>query len=259
MAATRPSGDRWVAWPQTRAVNPEALAPGVLGRTQGRVPSSETPPAPASWVRRASALATRIVRAARSELDLDARKLAARAISRGLPQFSFIRTRTALLRAAGIRIGCRSLVMGPLDVTGQGDPTKLFSVGSDTFITGPLHVDLGAPVRIGDHVRIGFHVTLLTGDHEIGPASQRCGRLAVAPIVVGDGVWLASGVTLLPGVVVGDGAIVAAGAVVTHDVAPGTLVGGVPARFVRDLDKEAPRSARRLRSEHPGPEGKSVA
>jgi carbonic anhydrase/acetyltransferase-like protein (isoleucine patch superfamily) len=199
----------------------------------------------ARWMSGVSMLGTRIARAARSEFDLDARKLAGSAISRGLPQFSFIRARTALLRAAGIRIGSRSLIMGALDVTGPGD-VALFSVGNETFITGPLHVDLGGSVRIGDRVRLGHHVALLTVDHEIGPADQRCGPLVMAPIVIGDGAWLASRVTILPGVTIGDGAIVAAGAVVTHDVSPGTLVAGVPARPVRDLEDDTPHTSRRL-------------
>ena len=45
--------------------------------------------------------------------------------------------------------------------------------------------------------------------------------------------WQGANVTVLPGVTIGEGAFVAAGAVVTKDVAPGTVVAGVPARFVK--------------------------
>jgi maltose O-acetyltransferase len=193
-----------------------------------------------------SAQVTRLARAGLREFNIDARKLASRAISRGLPQLSFLRTRTALLRATGICIGTRSCILGALEVTGTGSVRELFSVGDDCCITGPLYVDLGAAVRIGNRVRIGHHVMLLTVDHEMGPSASRCGRLVAAPIVVGDGVWLASRVTILPGVTVGKGAVVAAGAVVTQDVAPDTLVGGVPARLVRDLDEEVPPRSQRL-------------
>jgi maltose O-acetyltransferase len=54
-----------------------------------------------------------------------------------------------------------------------------------------------------------------------------------APIVLGNDVWIGMGAIILPGVTIGDGAIVGAGAVVTSDVAPGTVVRGVPARMAK--------------------------
>jgi len=53
-------------------------------------------------------------------------------------------------------------------------------------------------------------------------------------VTIGNDVWIGHAVTVLPGVTVGDGAILAAGAVVTRDVAPYTIVGGVPARSIRE-------------------------
>ena len=57
-----------------------------------------------------------------------------------------------------------------------------------------------------------------------------------APVRIGKNVWIGSHATLLPGVTVGDNAIVAAGAVVTKDVAPNTVVGGVPAREMKEIN-----------------------
>jgi maltose O-acetyltransferase len=125
--------------------------------------------------------------------------------------------------------------MGPLSVTGAGE-VGLLSIGRDTLITGPMHVDLGASVRIGDRVHVGHHVVLLTMSHEIGAPEERCGPLTAAPIAIGNGVWIGSRVTILPGVSIGDGSVVAAGAVVTRDVAPNTMVAGVPAVAIRSLD-----------------------
>lgn len=48
-------------------------------------------------------------------------------------------------------------------------------------------------------------------------------------------VWIGSNATILAGVTVGDGAMVAAGAVVTKDVAPNTIVGGNPAKFIKNV------------------------
>ncbi len=189
----------------------------------------------------------RMVRALRRELSVHPREIAAHWVSRGLPQFAFNRTRTALLRAAGVKIGARSIVMGSMYISGSG-PIGLLSIGEDSLISGPLHVDLGSSVHIGDRVHFGQEVMLLTMDHEFGPSSERCGGLTAAPIRIGDGVWVASRVTILPGVTVGRGAVVAAGAVVVSDVAPDTMVGGVPAKVVRHLGSEEPPSARRSRA-----------
>lgn len=54
-----------------------------------------------------------------------------------------------------------------------------------------------------------------------------------SPPVIGNDVWIGGGVTILQGVTVGDGAIIAAGAVVNRDVEPYTIVGGVPAKFIK--------------------------
>jgi len=49
-------------------------------------------------------------------------------------------------------------------------------------------------------------------------------------------VWVGSNATILQGVTIGDNAVIAAGAVVTKDVAPNTVVGGVPAQFIKNIN-----------------------
>jgi maltose O-acetyltransferase len=178
-------------------------------------------------------------------------------IASALPQLTFNHTRTMILRAAGLKIGPRSLVMGPLRLTGDGEPSDLLTIGSDSVVTGPLQIDFGAPVEIGDHVYIGHDVLLLTVDHDIGPTEQRCGPHLRLSIKVGSGTWIGSRVTVLPGVQIGEGAVIAAGATVVRDVEPNTLVGGVPARLIRELEPGMPvsRQQRRPRSVHPGESG----
>jgi maltose O-acetyltransferase len=159
--------------------------------------------------------------------------------------------RTSILRAAGFHIGPRTRVMGPLHVTGEGDYRTQIRIGSDTFISGPLRIDLAADVNIGSNVYVGHDVMLLTIDHEIGSSERRCGPHATAPVSIGDGAWIASRAVILAGVTVGAGAVVAAGAVVTRDVAADTLVGGTPARVIRSLEESQPLSRRFRDSSHP--------
>jgi acetyltransferase-like isoleucine patch superfamily enzyme len=182
-------------------------------------------------------LGARLLRIAATEIAaLQLRPQLAQTLAGILPQFGFSQVRTAILRAGSLEIGEESLVMGPLHLSGAGDWSALFSVGSHTFISGPLRINLGGSVRVGSGVNIAHDVALLTVDHEIGPPWRRAGWSRHASIVIEDGVWIGSRVTVLPGVCIGTGAVVAAGAVVTSDVPPHTLVGGVPARVLRNLD-----------------------
>jgi maltose O-acetyltransferase len=205
------------------------------------------------------AFAAKVAKAAGREVALlYPRYLAAQVVSSFLPQLTFNRMRTEILRAGGLDIGRGSVVMGPIRLTGGGDRGKLLSIGSETMITGSLHVDLGANVRIGDRVHIGHDVTMLTVDHRIGPSEQRCGGHELLPIVIGDGAWIGSRVLILPGVTVGAGAVIAAGAVVTRDVLPDTLVAGVPAEVVRELEQDAPPTVRKRRK-NGGPSSAAAA
>ena len=96
------------------------------------------------------------------------------------------------------------------------------------------------PVDLGDRVALGPHVTLVTSSY---PGCSKLLQLAdveplvawLRPIRVEEDAWLGAGVIVLPGVTIGRGAVVGAGAVVTRDVAPYTVVAGVPARLIRTL------------------------
>ena len=190
---------------------------------------------------------TDLVRVAREELGFDLRRLAAGVVSGSLPQNHLSRLRTVLLRALGFRIGATSLIAGAVRVTGSGPVRELLSVGRGCYLTGPLHVDLSAPVHIGDCVYMGYEIALLTVDHALGESRQRCGPRVYRPIWIEDGVWIGSRATILPGVTLGRGSVVAAGAVVTRDVPANVMVGGVPARFVRDLPNRVAGEPRRAR------------
>jgi acetyltransferase-like isoleucine patch superfamily enzyme len=104
-----------------------------------------------------------------------------------------------------------------------------FNIGEYSFISG------NGGVTIGDNVIIGHHVSILTSEHNYADTDVpiQAQGLRLAPVTIGDDVWIGSGARILAGVTIGRGAIVAAGAVVTGDVPEHAIVAGVPARVVR--------------------------
>lgn len=64
--------------------------------------------------------------------------------------------------------------------------------------------------------------------------NHNCTIFALAPVRIGDNVWIGASATILAGVTIGDGVVVAAGAVVTKDVPDRVLVAGVPAAVIRE-------------------------
>lgn len=89
-------------------------------------------------------------------------------------------------------------------------------------------------VRIGNNVSIAGEVRIYTMEHDIDdPNFKEIG----APVVIEDYVVIGSRVTILPGVTIGKGAVIASGAVVTKNVEPYTVVGGVPAQFIKNRSK----------------------
>lgn len=84
---------------------------------------------------------------------------------------------------------------------------------------------------IGDGVFIGHNVVLATINHDLFPKNKR--KNHYAPIVLKNNVWIGSNATITSGVTIGEWSVVGAGA-----VAPYTVVGGVPARVLKSIDKE---------------------
>lgn len=117
------------------------------------------------------------------------------------------------------------------------------SVGRGSCVNHFCFVNGAGGVQIGDDVMIGTHSVILSSEHgfqerDIPMTRQPSVR---APVVIEDDVYVGAHVTILAGVRIGTGAIVAAGAVVNRDVAPRSIVGGVPARVLRDRDAASPR------------------
>lgn len=113
---------------------------------------------------------------------------------------------------------------------------KNIHLGNNVFINSGCRFQDQGGIYIGDNVLIGHNVVLATLNHEENPKKRS--NLIAAPIKIGNDVWIGSNVTVTPGVTIGDGAIIGAGAVVTKDVDKNTIVAGVPACYIRDVNLE---------------------
>lgn len=108
-------------------------------------------------------------------------------------------------------------------------------VGKSSSIGWFSLVDARGGITIGNNVTVASYSKLITAKHDIEDPMFMANT---APIVIEDYAWVCTGSTILGGVTIGRGAVVMAGAVVTKDVPPMTVVGGVPAKHVKDRKTE---------------------
>ena len=108
-----------------------------------------------------------------------------------------------------------------------------------------------APITIGNDVLITPNVTITTVNHSLDPEQRgvfytkdsfhpkhKGNWNVIAPVPIGDDVWIGAGSIILPGVTIGSGSTIGAGSVVTHDIPPNVLALGVPCRVVRVLSPD---------------------
>ena len=126
----------------------------------------------------------------------------------------------------GVFIGAQAYVQGRFD--------GITKIGNQVWIGPQAYFD-ARQLIIGDHVGWGPGAKVLGSSHTGLPVDRPIIEtdLEIRPVQVEAWADIGTGAVLLPGVTVGKGAVVGAGAVVTRDVAPFSIVAGVPARFLR--------------------------
>ena len=106
-------------------------------------------------------------------------------------------------------------------------------IGQQVFINTGATIVAIHRIEIGDNCMIGDLVAIFDSNHHsLEPSSPT----RIAPVRLGDNVWVGRSATILPGVTIGDHSVVAVGSIVTEDVPARTLVAGMPARPIRSLD-----------------------
>ena len=151
----------------------------------------------------------------------------------------------------GIDIGAGTIVMygAILHVYNfRSLPHSGIKIGRDSLI-GEYSVIRGqGGVRIGDRVYTSPFTQIIAVNHVFDDPGRPFVEQGITAegIVIEDDVWLGSGAIVTDGVTVGKGAVIAAGAVVTKDVAPYTVVGGVPAKPIKVIDGQINQSGRQV-------------
>lgn len=112
---------------------------------------------------------------------------------------------------------------------------KFISIGKNVFINHACSfLDMGGIV-IEDDVLIGPKVNIITENHPSNPRNRKA--LITKSVTIKKNVWIGAGATILPGVTIGENAIVAAGAVVSKNVPANTIVGGIPAKIIKNIEE----------------------
>lgn len=135
------------------------------------------------------------------------------------------------LRLFGIRIGTGSVIHRKCRLFHIGQ----LSIGNNSTINFGCYLDNRRGIYIGNNVGIAHDTKIYTLGHDIDDAQF---RTKGAPTYIKDNAFIFSNVLIMPGVTIGEGAIVLAGSVITKDVAPWTVVGGNPAKKIRDRNSD---------------------
>lgn len=117
------------------------------------------------------------------------------------------------------------------------NPGTVISFGEGTTVCNHFTaVAEGPGIEFGKNVLVGTGVSVFDSDfHEVDPAKRCSGTPKAGKVVIGDNVWIGERVTILKGAVIGENSVVAAGAVVSGIFPKNVVIGGVPAKVIRNI------------------------
>jgi len=152
-----------------------------------------------------------------------------------LPRYELCNSiKSFFLKLNGAKIGKRTIFYPGVWIA----PGRNFVVGDDVDFALDVVVTSGGGVLIGDRVLIGYRTQILSTNHVIPKDLQRIFGAGheKKQVVIESDVWIGANCIIIPGVTIGEGSVIAAGSVVTKNVEPFTVVGGTPAKKIKDRD-----------------------
>jgi acetyltransferase-like isoleucine patch superfamily enzyme len=152
-----------------------------------------------------------------------------------LPRYRLLGVlKACFLRLNGAKIGSRCVFYPGVWIA----PGRSLVLGDDVDLALGAIITTSGSVEIGDRTLIGYRAQIISANHNIpnshGPIFGS--GHDKAKVTIGSDVWIGANSLILPGVTIGNGAVVAGGSVVSRDVAAYTIVGGIPARFIKLRD-----------------------
>jgi maltose O-acetyltransferase len=122
------------------------------------------------------------------------------------------------------------------------EPNIRFDYGYNTHVGENFYANFDCTildvceVRFGDNCMLAPGVQIYTATHPLRPAERNSGKEYAKPITIGDNVWIGGRAIINPGVTVGNNVVIASGAVVTKNIPDNVVVGGNPARIIKEID-----------------------
>lgn len=122
------------------------------------------------------------------------------------------------------------------------EPTIRFDYGYNTLVGENFYANFDCvildvcEVRIGDNCMLAPGVHIYTATHPLNPTERNAGKEYAKPVTIGNNVWIGGRAVINPGVKVGNNVVIASGAIVTKDVPDNVVVGGNPAKIIKQME-----------------------
>ncbi len=141
---------------------------------------------------------------------------------------------------AGTMVGEQASICAGMSPGHDLGPDPVLQIGDRCVIGRGSHIVAHQSIEIGDDVFTGPYVYITDQNHSYADPDLPIGRQwpVNAPVSIGAGTWLGTGVIVLPGAAIGRNVVVAAGSVVRGVIGDRCVVAGVPARVVKEFDPE---------------------